>query len=150
MFPLKKILCPTDFSEQSYKALEAANQLAIYFSAEMSVVHVAPKVRFMPPSTAVPKEDGSGYQDQSVTLLKRSLDEIINQKISRGLRVRSTVLTGDDAAEQILKQADEEQVDVIVIASHGMTGWKRFMLGSVTEKVLKNASCPVLLIQSSK
>lgn len=148
MVPFKKILCPTDFSEQSYRALEAANQLALYFSAELSVVHVLPKIRFMPPSTAIPTSDDSGYQDQSVVSLKRYLEEIISQRTSKKLHVRPIVITGDDVVEQILRTADEVQTDLIVIASHGMTGWRRLMLGSVTEKVLKNASCSVLLIQT--
>jgi len=148
MVPFKKILCPTDFSELSYEALEAANQLALYFSAELSVIHVLPPVRFLPVSTAIPTDKGSGYQDQSVPLLKRSLDEVINQRTSKELHVRSIVITGDDIAEQILRTADEQQSDVIVIASHGMTGWRRLVLGSVTDKVLKNASCSVLLIQA--
>lgn len=148
MIPFKKILCPTDFSELSYEAIEAANTLALYFSAELSIVHVLPSVRFLPRSTAIPTSNGSGYQDQSVELLKRSLDEAISQRTSKELRVIPAVITGDDVADQILRAAEEQKVDVIVIASHGMTGWRRLMLGSVTEKVLKNASCSVLLIQA--
>jgi len=148
MVPFKKILCPTDFSELSYEALEAANQLALYFSAELSVIHVLPPVRFLPVSTATPTSNGSGYQDQSVVLLRRSLDEVITQRTSKELSVHPKVITGDDVAEKIIQTADEQQADLIVIASHGMTGWRRFMLGSVTDKVLKNASCSVLLIQA--
>lgn len=148
MIPFKKILCPTDFSELSYEALEAANTLALHFSAELSVIHVIPSVRFLPTSTAIPTSSGLGYQDRSVELLKRSLDEVISQRTSKELRVRPMVVMGNDFAEHILRAAEEQQVDVIVIASHGMTGWRRLMLGSVTEKVLKNASCSVLLIQA--
>ncbi len=149
MIPFKRILCPIDFSELSFGALDAADKLASCFSADLSVLHVAPGVRFMPPSTALPTSDDSGFEDKSVGLLKRSLDEIISQKVPQGLRVRSVVLTGDDVADQILKHADEEQVDLKVIASHGITGWRRFVLGSVAEKVLKRAARPVLLIQPS-
>lgn len=103
---------------------------------------MAPGVRFVSASTALPTSDDSGFQDKSVGLLKRSLDEIIGEKGSQGLRVRSVVLTGDDVAEQILKHADEERVDLIVIASHGITGWRSFVLGSVAEKVVKRAASP--------
>ncbi|MBS3921067.1 MAG: universal stress protein [Deltaproteobacteria bacterium] len=148
MAPFKKILCPTDLSEPSYKAIEKANALAALCSADLFILQVIPSVTILPGATVDPAAKGSAPQDRSFALLERSLGALIEERISKGLRVHPMVLTGSDAAERIIRFADEEGIDLIVIASHGQSGWKRLLFGSVTEKVLKHASCSVLLIQA--
>ena len=67
-------------------------------------------------------------------------------RISKGLKARALVIQGDPA-NQIVRLAEDEKVDIIIIATHGLTGWRKFMFGSVTEKVIRLAKCPVLSIR---
>jgi len=147
MIPFKKIVCPTDFSEPSYEALKAANELAVYFRAELVVVHVVPPI----PTTSVapPTEPGgwdiSGYRRQLDESSRRSLDEVVKERVAPEVQVRPMVVEGD-AAYQIVKIAEEEGADLVVIATHGHTGLRHLVFGSVAEKVVRLAPCPVLTI----
>lgn len=149
MLPIKKILCPTDFSEPSYKGVETANELAGHHSAALILISVvAPIQPIGAPGVPVIYQLGE-YYDEMMKYTTRSLDEIMREKISSGVKVRSFVLQGN-AADEIVKKAENEKVDVIVIATHGWTGWRRFVFGSVAEKVLRLATCPVLSIPESQ
>jgi nucleotide-binding universal stress UspA family protein len=141
--PPKKILCPTDFSDPSYEGLKAANELAKYFSTELVVVHVLSSVPMMPaepvgahlPMVLKQIEDSS----------KASLQQIEKEKISKEITAKTMLLTGSPA-DGIVRAAAEENVDLIVIATHGQSGWKRWITGSVTERVVRMADRPVLTI----
>ena len=149
MLPIKKILCPTDFSDPSYGALNTANELALHFSAELIVIHVVSPIPVIPPSAA-PTEFAEfnipSYQLEMEAMAEKTLDETVKEKISGKVRSRSFVVQGDPTNE-IIKLAEEEKVDMIVIATHGLTGWRRVIFGSVAGKVLRLAPCPVLSIQ---
>lgn len=144
MLPIKKILCPTDFSEPSYEALKVADELGRHFSAGIWLVHVVSTGLIIPaaPSTFnVPV-----YQMEMVESAKKALNDLVKDKFSGSLTVQPFVLEGSPP-EQIVKFAEDSQVDLIVIATHGQTGWRRFIFGSVAEKVVRLASCPVLTVQ---
>jgi nucleotide-binding universal stress UspA family protein len=144
MLPFKRILCPTDFSESSYEALKAADELALHFSAELYLVHVVAPVPIAeaPTSFNVPS-----YQQELTQSAERSLQEVIEQRVAKELEVRPIVALGY-AADEIARIAEAEQVDLIVTATHGTTGWRRFIFGSVAERVVRLASCPVLTVQA--
>ena len=147
MLPLKKLLAPTDFSEPSYRGVKAADELARHFGAEMILIHVVSSSQFVPPTgPPVP----TGYQlstllEELMDAARRSMSQTIEEKVSEGVSSRSFVLTGAPA-EEIVRVAAEEEVDAIVIATHGLTGWRRFIFGSVAERVVRLAECPVLSI----
>lgn len=149
MLPFKKILSPTDFSELSYEAMKAANELALHFSAELYVVHVVPPIPTanVPAPTSPSSFHISSYRQELEESSKKSLDEIVKQQISKEVRAHPIVLEGD-ASYQIVRIAEEENVDLIVIATHGETGWRRLVLGSVAEKVGRLAPCAVLTIHA--
>jgi nucleotide-binding universal stress UspA family protein len=77
---------------------------------------------------------------------EKTLADIAQQKKFADIKVRTKVINGKPAYE-IVNLADEEKADIIVIATHGESGWQKFLFGSVTEKVIRMASCPVLTIQ---
>jgi nucleotide-binding universal stress UspA family protein len=147
MVPFKKILSPTDFSELSYEAMKAANELALHFSAELYVVHVVPPIPTA--NVPAPKTPSSfhvpSYRQELEESSKKSLDEIVKQQISKEVRVHPIVVEGD-ASYQIVRIAEKENVDLIVMATHGQTGWRRLVRGSVAEKVGRHARCAVLTI----
>jgi nucleotide-binding universal stress UspA family protein len=77
---------------------------------------------------------------------KKSLDEVVRERIPKEITSKTRVSLGD-AANEIVGTAADEKADLIVIATHGLTGWRRFMFGSVAEKVVRVAQCPVLTIR---
>jgi nucleotide-binding universal stress UspA family protein len=146
VLPFKRILSPTDFSEPSYEAVKAANELAVHFSAELTLIHVVSPVPTIPSPEAASGFDVLSYQQQMGVYAKRSLDQVVKERISEEVEVSTMVKLGS-AAEQIVNTAATEKCDLIVIATHGLTGWRRFVFGSVAEKVVRFAQCPVLTIQ---
>jgi len=146
MLHFDKILCPTDFSEASYEGVRAADSLAQMYSAEVILVNVvAPLIPIPAPMGAVSGYDVSGYNQSMNSAAAMSLDSTVSKHISDHTKIRTSLLEGN-AAEQIVALAEKEKAGVIVIATHGVTGWKRFVFGSVTEKVVRLAQCPVLTI----
>jgi len=145
IFPLKKILCPIDFSKPSLNALKAAVEIAEQNSSELTLLHVvqpAPPV----PAPGVPASYMSeGYYEERTAAAEKSFAEIVSERIPEGLAVRTKVVRGQ-AADEIVQEAESEKADLIVTATHGWTGWRRFIFGSVAEKVLRLAPCPVLTV----
>jgi len=88
----------------------------------------------------------ASYQQELEVYAKKSLDQIVQERVSEGIESQTRVCLGD-AANEIVGTAADEHADLIVIATHGLTGWRRFMFGSVAEKVVRLAQCPVLTIQ---
>lgn len=148
MLPFKKILCPTDFSEPSYEALKVANELALHFSSELLVVHVVAPVPVVPAAPTVPVTfNVPEYQQELEISSKKMLEDLVKKRVAEKICARTMVVLGDPA-DQIVKIANEEKVDLIVIATHGQTGWRRFVFGSVTEKVVRLTPQPVLTIRA--
>ncbi len=148
MLPFKKILCPTDFSEPSYEALKMANELALHFSSELIVVHVVAPIPLVPAAPPAPVIfNVVEYQQELEKSLRKMLEDLVRKSVPEKIWVRTEVGLGD-AADQIVKIANEEKVDLIVIATHGQAGWRRFVFGSVTEKVVRLTPQPVLTIRA--
>lgn len=149
MLFFKKILWPTDFSGPSYKALNVAKELSLNFSSELYVVHVItplPPIVEVPPGK--PRFNISSYLDQLKSSAEKSLKEVIDKKLGKGLKVHAIVAYGDPAVE-IARIAKRKNVELIVIGTHGTTNEQSFFLGSISEKILRIASCFVLSIRSS-
>jgi nucleotide-binding universal stress UspA family protein len=140
MFPLKKIVCPTDFSEGSFRALAEASELALQFGAEIYLVHI---IELLPPTTdpGLPSLQQELHEESEETLRK-----IAEPLTAKGVRTQTAIADGD-AATEIVHMAQELAADLIVIATHGNTGWRHLAFGSVTEKVVRLATCPVLTIR---
>ena len=149
MLPLKRILCPTDFSEPSYEAVKAANELAVHFAAELTLIHVVSPIPALPTPEAASGFDVLSYEQEMEVYAKTSLERVMKERISGEVKVSTMVKLGS-AADQIVNTAATEGFDLIVIATHGLTGWRRFVFGSVAEKVVRLAECPVLTIHQPK
>ena len=148
MLPFKKILCPTDFSEPALTALKRAEELARHFAAELIVAHAVPPVpgpHLFPDPQANFDFDLPLYEQELAIRAEKALKDLVSHQVAPEVRTRDLVTTGE-AAPEILRIARQERVDLIVIASHGLTGWRRLVHGSVAEKVVRQAPCPVLTI----
>lgn len=136
----KAILVPTDFSEASTRALEYAADHARMMGASLLIVYVH----------AGPQADaGEGMLHSGVGLedresITRRLESI--KPKNDDVAVEHRLLSGD-AGQEILRVAAEDNVDLIVMATHGHTGLKRTLMGSVAEYVLRRSTCPVMTIK---
>ena len=146
MLPLKKILLPTDFSEPSYEALKIAKEMAMHFSAELFFMHVVPPLPpFAPPPKDKPSFNVTAYVKNLHLSPEKSLQEVIDKKIGNKLKAHISVAHGD-VAEKVARYAYKENIDLIIVASHGTTGWKKTFLGSVTEKLVRISTVSTLII----
>ena len=142
MLPLEKILAPLDFSQRSPGAAHYAKTLASRFRSEVILIHAVPL-----PDYAIGGVELSGpvpgdWQEGRMAEAKRHLDSFLAAEFA-GTSVRRFVVEGDPATK-ILCAAREEGVDLIVMPTHGYGPFRRFILGSVTAKVLHDAAAPVL------
>jgi nucleotide-binding universal stress UspA family protein len=139
LLPFRKIICPVDFSEPSLEALQAASELATHFQGKLFVMHVVPPVPmpYQPIAAPAPELEPTfhvpSYQLKLTNSSERALKDLIDQHISPDLTVQAVVSTGD-AATEIMATAEKEEADVIVIATHGQTGWRRVVFGSGPKK----------------
>ncbi len=149
LFPVKKILCTTDFSEASYAGVHVANEMALKDSAEVVLAHVAAPVPVLgAPHHAAPVAfDVPAYQQEFVDKTEETIAHLAKTKFDGSLTVKTRVEVGY-AADEIARIAGEEGVDLIVISTHGHTGFQRLLLGSVTERVIRYAPCPVLSVRA--
>jgi len=143
----KLVLSPIDFSADSLEALEVAQDVATRYGSELLLLHVVPVIPKLPDSVSLLHE--GDYEKEMITDSGEKLEELATKLRKKGLQVRTATGLANDAAQEILLTAERENVDLIVIATHGMTGWRRLAFGSVTDKVVRLAECPVLVLRKS-
>lgn len=136
---LRRILCPIDFDEHSGRAVARAQDIALRHGAELRLLHVLPS---RPEPILMPRPTVGGAMERAAG---RHLEELAALIREEGLACTVTVVHGDPAF-QILLAAREENVDLVVMATHGRRGVPRVLLGSVTEAVLHATTCPLLTI----
>jgi nucleotide-binding universal stress UspA family protein len=145
MFNIKNILLPTDFSNLSLSAANYAVDIARQYNAKIHFLNVLEKT---PPILAIRSLDLSeekivkSIEEDAQNSLKQSLKRIKNEA---GVEIVPVIKKGIDF-EAIIKYCEENNIDLIVIATHGRTGILHTLLGSVAEKVIRYAKCPVLVI----
>ena len=148
MSTFTKILAPIDFSDPSQAALQTAAGLAKQFGADLLLVHIVPAIPDLPSSVSILKE---GQYDEALQKdAATRLAEMAQELSQRGIKAKSTLGTANDTAMEIIRIANENAADLIVIATHGLTGLHHLVFGSVTEKVLRDSQCPVLVMHSKK
>jgi len=147
MLPLRRILAPTDFSEHSNHALRSAAEMACQFGAKLFLLHVVSNEALESISKAhVPTYPVDRvYEDLTQEIREQYLTHV-PPKIRKALETEILVLPGVPFLE-IIRVARLKGVDLIVMATHGRTGLSHALMGSVTEKVVRKASCPVLSIR---
>lgn len=137
------ILVPTDFSEYSRQALSYAEILAKTFDAKIVLIHVIDTVSYAVTESVQWTEV---YARLEATI-QPMLDGLIREAEKRGVAAEST-LTQGVPYDQIVKTAENVNADLVVMATHGRTGMPHMLLGSVAERVLRLARCPVLTVRS--
>lgn len=144
MLPLKKILCPTDFSAPSYTALNHAVELAQHFDAELWLIHVVPFLPVTAPDLVVVANVPSDAERMDDA--RKELSHAI-ARVPAGVQVHTEVRMGY-ADKEIVCVAHDEGFDLVVIATFGHTGWRHLVFGSVAEAVVRQSRCPVLTVHA--
>lgn len=142
----QRILCPTDFSPAAYEALKAAASLALDYSSELLVVNVVEPMPVYTMADTVPPTYLRQYMADMKAASREQMNNLVNKVIFAKIRVKPLIESGPPA-DRIVEAADRKRADLIVIATHGHSGWRRFVFGSVTERVIKSTTKPVLIIQ---
>jgi nucleotide-binding universal stress UspA family protein len=147
MDPIRRILVAVDFSPHSRVALDYAATLADAFGATVEVLHVWEPPLMEPPGPIVAEAQVTLWE-----MLQRNaetaLAEFVAQASERGVRVSSSRALVGSPARAILDEAERSGANLIVVGSHGRTGLSRALLGSVAERVVRHAHCPVLCVRS--
>jgi universal stress protein A len=144
----KRILWPTDFSKLSLKAAEYAAGFCDAFGAELHVVHVCMPV--VSPYLAVPYSSGIDLSMSNVELeadAKLRLQQITKELFAERSPIVYETLVGAPWAG-ICDYAKRVEIDLIVIATHGLTGLHHVLIGSTAERVVQHAPCPVLTVKN--
>lgn len=142
---IKRILFPTDFSGFSKQALKYALSFATRYGAKLYVLHVVESMLELPEFRLfnIPI---SGPSSRLEKRLRARLETIIPRSFRRQIEVVPLIRYGK-SFEEIIRAAEACEADLIVMATHGRTGLDRVVFGSVAEKVILRASCPVLSIK---
>lgn len=148
MLTIRKILTATDFSEYSDVALQYARELARRFGAELHVLHVVDVVS--PSSMAGIGSYAAAAPDlwqQMIEAERARLEGLVSARDRAELQAHIAFESGEPPAEAIVAYAENYQIDLIVMGTHGRRGVPRIVMGSVTERVLRMAPCPVLTVR---
>ncbi|OEU51112.1 MAG: hypothetical protein BA872_09125 [Desulfobacterales bacterium C00003060] len=148
MKPFKNIVFPVDFSDCSEKVFPFALEMAQKFDAKLHLLYVVKDISYLT-TIEVPRD-----------LLMKTVDEIARagenkmqvfcDKHLKGFSNLDTKVVVGDPAEEIVKFTDEKGIDLIVMGTHGRKGLDRTLMGSVADQVIKNASVPVLTVNSHR
>jgi nucleotide-binding universal stress UspA family protein len=147
LLSIKKILVPVDFSSLSKKAFQYALRLAQQFKTEIALIHVlepaVPPTFDGLPIEAPPPAEGSPSAE-------KSLRALISAARHAGVPKVKSLFRRGIASHEIVEAAKDLDVDLVVMATHGYTGWKHFCIGSTAERVVRAAPCPVLVVREKE
>lgn len=146
MIAIKNVLVATDFSAPSQTALDYARAMTRAFGAKLHVLHV-----FEPLWITSADVIGGGVSLTSMMQgleesARKQLDEIVTEEDRRELGAEALLVTSESPAREIAAYAGAQKVDLLVIGTHGRSGLSRMLIGSVAEKVVRLAPCPVLTV----
>lgn len=143
---IKKILVPLDFSSNSIMLIKKASKVAEELGAELEILHVVesldPYVGFAVPHIPLDTlgKDLNSYAEQK-------MESFLEDNLPPGIPHQAKVVAGNDAATEIIRHAEENDCNLIIIATQGFKGLPKFLFGSVAERVLKQAHCPVMTVK---
>ena len=142
----KRILLPTDFSSSADAALEMATDLAQHFHAELCLLNVIP---VFPTTTAYDFFPETEFLEQARKYAETQFASRQPKLVSKGVKAKICIESGNDVAGNIMMVIDRERIDMVIISTHGISGWRPLVFGSIAEKVVKLVQCPILLLRSN-
>jgi len=146
MFKLKKILCPTDFSETAFEALKYAIGLARSTRSRLILMYVVNQKMFSEGLSLARVNSPEALGKEMADEARRRLKMLIPVEERDGIDWETNIRSGNPAQE-VIRYAKENNIDMIVIGTAGHSGVDRMMFGSTAEKVVRGAHCPVLTVR---
>lgn len=140
---IQKILVGSDFSSYSERALDYALNFAEKFGAEILLIHVIESFNYSVTDSMTVVGHEKALSVTAAALLENQMKRLNNLAINL-----ESHLTHGSPYQEIIKKAEEDEVDLIVLGTHGRSGMEHLLLGSVAERVVRTASCPVLTVRS--
>ncbi len=144
---LRKILVAIDFSPPSKNAFKYAVRFAEEFGGELTLLHVL-EPESMTGYIAIP--EGTAFVENDIVAAGKNLRSLIVSVENTKIETPHWKVRGGLPSHEIVEAAKEMDVDLIVIATHGYTGWKHFCIGSTAERVVRAAPCPVLVVREKE
>jgi nucleotide-binding universal stress UspA family protein len=145
MLELTRVICPVDFSEPSLRAVQHADAIATWWGAQLVVLHVYTPAPEVVPAMELANVGGEIYEEADLRPLERLALEFAQKAGVNQQRSRVLIRVGWPA-DEIVRHAGAGSDRLIVIGTHGAQGFRRMVLGSVAEKVVRNALCPVITV----
>jgi len=142
---IKKILVPIDFSDYSKSSLKYAASFANKFNSEITLIYVVEPVIY-PPDFSMGQIAIPSVNAEWDLKAKEELEKLGKQEIPENIKISIKINTGKPFLE-IIDTAVEENIDLIIIATHGHSGVEHILFGSTAEKVVRKAPCPVLTLR---
>jgi nucleotide-binding universal stress UspA family protein len=143
-FSVSRILAPTDFSQNSEKAVAYAIQLAQRLGAKLTLLHVVPEPSAVDYSMeGISIEEIQRWEEEA----EKKMAELLAQAKLEYREIEALQVTALHPRDQIVQAATDLSADLMVISTHGYIGWKHFLLGSDAEKIVQHAPCPVLVVR---
>lgn len=139
---IRKILVPTDFTIFSDQAVDYAAMVATRFDAKILLVHVIEPLTYSVTDTIQVVDHFVALK----TIAEPILDNLQKKLLKKGLQAETIILKGNPYLE-IVEKASKAGVDLIIMGTHGRTGLKHLLMGSVAERVVRLAPCPVLVVR---
>lgn len=141
------ILCPVDFSQDSQDIAEYAGTLALRFGADLTVLHAVYDPLDITCSH-IPHPPLEQLREEMIGVAEQTLQRLVSRKLRRLPRAKAVVVAGSPG-HQITRYAREHGVDLIVMGTQGLSGLNHMLMGSTAERVIRQASCPVVSIRSA-
>jgi nucleotide-binding universal stress UspA family protein len=149
MVTIRRILAPTDFSDAGARAVRYAAELADKFGAELILLHVIQDLALVLPDAVMPTPLPTADLDHLTQSARTALQNQIAALNLGRLNPRAEVRYGSPAGE-IVAAAKDLGADLICVSTHGRTGLAHLLLGSVAEKIVRHAPCPVLVVRPTQ
>ncbi|WP_224363299.1 universal stress protein [Hyalangium versicolor] len=142
-----RVLVPVDLSEGSRGLIDYAIQLATPFNAEIEIIHAWEPPQYVAPDllVAAPGWNSQSLEQVAVDAATKELNQLVEAAQRSGRPIKHRVVVGE-AAATVLRVAEEGKHDLIIMGTHGRRGLPRLLLGSVAQKIVARAHCPVLTV----
>jgi len=142
---VKKIIVPVDFSPASKNAFRHALRFAQDFGSELTVLYV-----LAPAPSFARSPSGPGFSERDLLSAEKNLRALITSAENLGIEQAGFSVRIGVPSHEIVEFAKDADADLIVIATHGYTGWKHFCIGSTAERVVRAAPCSVLVVREKE
>ena len=147
MTRIRRIVCASDFSRTSRKALSAAIDMAKTNRARLTIVYAYVPIAPLVPEQYIESGTLDRLDKEARRWVERHMAALVRRARESGVPAAARVMSGDPSS-QIVRAARSARADLIVIGTHGRRGVSRFLLGSVAERVIATAPCPVLTVRA--